>query len=446
MPFFAALPFAVQLTIVAIVGACLGALVNWATYRFAWFNPREISPWGPKPESVAARKKSDKLPLLGWWGLRREHKVHGRGFWIRPLLVELAMAMGLALLYWWEVGEQALIIPQVEDWLRLPLLPLANVATSSWTQSTFFNHALLITLMAAASLIDIDEKIIPDTITVPGTLLGLALATLMPMSLLPHVDIRPLAEPVSAQLVLPARGAAQINPDMTMYVEPVTLASPHAWPAEVGGLRYLVLGQACWWLWCFALTPRFLRTRHGICRGMAIVLRRVARELARPPLGAIAWPGSIAIAAVWWYGGSSWLGLLTSLLGLAVSGGLVWGVRLGGTAALQREAMGFGDVTLMMMLGTFLGWQAGIIIFFVAPFAGLVVGIVQLISRSDDVIPYGPFLCLGALFVMVRWADVWNRTQFAFQLGWLVPAMLIVIVILLFLLLLMWQQLKQKLF
>ena len=48
----------------------------------------------------------------------------------------------------------------------------------------------------------------------------------------------------------------------------------------------------------------------------------------------------------------------------------MWAVRLIGTAALRREAMGFGDVTLMMMIGTFLGWQACSDLFFLAPFAG----------------------------------------------------------------------------
>ena len=37
-------------------------------------------------------------------------------------------------------------------------------------------HLVLISLMLVASLIDADEKIIPDAITVPGTLLGLLLA------------------------------------------------------------------------------------------------------------------------------------------------------------------------------------------------------------------------------------------------------------------------------
>ncbi len=39
--------------------------------------------------------------------------------------------------------------------------------------------------MLVASLIDVDEKTIPDAIAVPGTLLGLAAAALYPWSLLP---------------------------------------------------------------------------------------------------------------------------------------------------------------------------------------------------------------------------------------------------------------------
>ena len=446
MPAFAALPPFVQLTVIFVAGLGAGAVVNLATYRFAWFNPREISPWGPTHPDAPTRRWSDRIPLFGWWGLRREHVVHGPGFWIRPLLIEFAMGIGLAMLFWWEVHEERLIIPQIEDWLRLPLLPLANVVPTTWTHATFLNHALLITLMAAASFIDIDEKIIPDAITVPGTLLGLALAALLPMSLLPHVDLRQAPQVVAVPVNLPQVGADALKPGVAMLVEPVTLAAPNEWLAEASGWQYLMLGQACWWLWCFALTTRIYRGRRGVCRGLAILLRRVARELMRPPLAVIALVGSLAVFAVWWLGGAAWLGLLTSLLGLAVSGGLVWGVRLVGTAALQREAMGFGDVTLMMMVGTFLGWQAGIIIFFVSPFAGVVVGIVKLLTRSDDVIPYGPFLCLGALFVMVHWADVWNRCQFAFQAGWLVPAVLVVCIALLGVMLWVWQQIKTRLF
>ncbi len=427
-----------------LAGFVLGALVNWAIYQLAW-NPREISPWGPTPSKAPPRRWTDRIPVWGWWGLRREHSIHGRGFWVRPMFVELAMGIGLAILFWWEVSEESLIIPQIRDWIRQPFF-LTQAVPTSWTLSTFFNHAVLITLMAAASFIDIDEKIIPDEITLPGTLLGLVLATLLPWGLLPHVDVRQAPEVVSTPVALPPAAAEMLQPGFTMFVEPVTLASPNAWPTAASDWRYLLLGQACWWLWCFALPPRIWRGRHGACRALNLILRRVAREWTRRPLGLIVWPGSFAIAAVWWWGGAAWTGLLTALLGLAVSGGMVWIVRIVGTAALQREAMGFGDVTLMMMVGTFVGWQAGVIIFFVAPFAGLLVGIVQAVSRRDDEIPYGPFLCLGTLFVVLRWPEVWNRSQFAFQAGWLVPVVLLVCFALLGLMLAVWQQIKQRLF
>jgi hypothetical protein len=108
--------------------------------------------------------------------------------------------------------------------------------------------------------------------------------------------------------------------------------------------------------------------------------------------------------------------------------------------------MGFGDVTLMMMIGGFLGWQACVFIFFIAPFAALVAGILQLVLRRDDVIPYGPYLCLGAVIVMVRWANFWNAgegsLQAFFDFPWLVPAVLTVGVIVLGAMLIVWRQIK----
>jgi len=65
------------------------------------------------------------------------------------------------------------------------------VNAPAWTTlATFLSHAILLTLMAAASLIDFDEKTIPDGVTTPGTLLALALAAALPMSLLLWSAIR----------------------------------------------------------------------------------------------------------------------------------------------------------------------------------------------------------------------------------------------------------------
>ncbi|HMO84529.1 MAG TPA: A24 family peptidase, partial [Lacipirellulaceae bacterium] len=236
-----------------------------------------------------------------------------------------------------------------------------------------------------------------------------------------------------------------------LYVEPTTPAAPNAWPASFDPAPRgsgLAIGLSCYGLWCFALAPRIWRGRRGATTALRLIAARVVRELSRPPLAWIAVGGAAAIVAVWWRGGAAWVGLLTSLVGLVGGGAMVWAVRIVGSAALRREALGFGDVTLMMMAGAFLGWQAGVISFFIAPFAGLAVGLLQMALRRDDEIFYGPFLCLATLVVMVRWGYIWNADsplQHVFAESWLTPAVLGVGVVLLGAMLVIWRNIKERL-
>jgi prepilin signal peptidase PulO-like enzyme (type II secretory pathway) len=453
----AALPLAGGLLLAAIGGLAAGAYVNWAAYTLAW-NRRAISPWAAAHPEAPARRRSDFIPLVGWLGMRREAPLHGEGFWRRPFLVELTMALAWAALYWWEVDRQGLVKKQF-DVLAGAVLPPGIIAVPAWTTlATFASHALLLTLMAAASLIDIDEKTIPDGITVPGTLLALLLATLLPMSLLPHVALRhgpPALPPVVGEAVpLPAPpGQAAAAPAPALYVEPLSLTAPNRWPAVLEAAPNwlsLVVALACYAIWCFALTPRLLRTRHGIGHGISIVMARVLRELRRPPLAWIALGGAAAIVGVWLYGGGPWLGLLTALVGMIGGSALAWSIRVIASVALRKEAMGFGDVTLMMMIGAFLGWQPSILVFFIGPFAALVVGVAQVILRRGDVIPYGPYLCLGAVVVVIRWADFWNADPLGFQaiceVPWLIISVLALGVIMLGALLVIWRNIKESIF
>ncbi len=61
-------------------------------------------------------------------------------------------------------------------------------------------------------------------------------------------------------------------------------------------------------------------------------------------------------------------------------------------------------------------------------------------------IPYGPFLCLGAATVVVDWARFWMWGQPLFAAGWLVPAVLVVCLVLLGLMLALWAAIKRYLF
>jgi leader peptidase (prepilin peptidase)/N-methyltransferase len=366
--------------------------------------------------------------------------LHGRGFWIRPLALELGLGVALAWLYWWDVVR----FEPVQGQVAAPVVPPTWVLVAQ-----FASHVVLLCLMLAASFIDIDEKIVPDEITVIGALVGLVLATAVPMSLPPHVAVRAAPPAVGVALVSPAGGPAWAPIGGRYWLEPTTAVAPNAWPPGWALARRwpsLAVAVGCYWLWCFALVPRIWRGRRGAWAAISVILRRIGREFGRPPLRWLLLVGTAAIIPFWVIGGASWAGVLTALLGLVGSGGIVWAVRLVGTFSLRREAMGFGDVTLMMMVGTFLGWQACIIAFFLAPFAGLLVGILQLLFRRDDVIPYVPYLCLASAAVAVAWAPIWVWAQPIFAHPLLVIAVLGVCLLLLGFLLYLWRLVKTLVF
>jgi leader peptidase (prepilin peptidase) / N-methyltransferase len=99
-----------------------------------------------------------------------------------------------------------------------------------------------------------------------------------------------------------------------------------------------------------------------------------------------------------------WLAHLQSLgwsfVGALVGGASIYLMGLLGDVIFKKESMGGGDVKFLAMVGAFLGWQAALLTFFIAPFFGAVYGIVEKIRTKDSAIAYGPFLAVGALVSM----------------------------------------------
>jgi len=62
--------------------------------------------------------------------------------------------------------------------------------------------------------------------------------------------------------------------------------------------------------------------------------------------------------------------------------------------------MGGGDVKLLAMIGAFMGWKLALLTFFLAPYLGIALGIINLVTKKDHTIPYGPFLSIGALIAL----------------------------------------------
>ena len=88
---------------------------------------------------------------------------------------------------------------------------------------------------------------------------------------------------------------------------------------------------------------------------------------------------------------------LRSLLGVLIGGGSIYLMGMLGDIVFKKESMGGGDVKFLAMVGAFLGWQLALLTFFIAPLFGAVFGIIVKIRTKESVIPYGPFLALGAV-------------------------------------------------
>ncbi len=99
-----------------------------------------------------------------------------------------------------------------------------------------------------------------------------------------------------------------------------------------------------------------------------------------------------------------WLLALTgSLLGFLVGGAVIWVVRILGTLAIGREAMGLGDVHLMAAVGAVCGWIDPTLAFFTAPLLALAATAAAALSRKGvrAALPFGPHLALASIAVII---------------------------------------------
>ena len=108
-------------------------------------------------------------------------------------------------------------------------------------------------------------------------------------------------------------------------------------------------------------------------------------------------------------------GLLGGFWGYFVGCGVVWATRIFGTLAFGKEAMGLGDVHLMGAAGVIIGAPFVLVAFFIAPFFGLGWVAFQMFFKKIRQIPYGPFLSLGVLTVIILHDKILDYLNFMFQ-------------------------------
>jgi leader peptidase (prepilin peptidase) / N-methyltransferase len=112
-----------------------------------------------------------------------------------------------------------------------------------------------------------------------------------------------------------------------------------------------------------------------------------------------------------WLGASKidWLnGLLSSLLGGLVGGGVVWLTRIFGSLAFGKEAMGLGDVDLMFGVGAVVGPGAAAVAFLLAPFFGMPLALGMYAFKSRRQLPYVPYLSMATVVLMLFYFPIYD--------------------------------------
>ena len=92
---------------------------------------------------------------------------------------------------------------------------------------------------------------------------------------------------------------------------------------------------------------------------------------------------------------------IQAAIGAAVGFGLLWLVGVVGTWAFKEEAMGGGDVKMMAMVGSFLGWQGVLLTIFLGALAGTAIFLPLTLMGRKKQVPFGVFLAFGAAITYV---------------------------------------------
>jgi leader peptidase (prepilin peptidase)/N-methyltransferase len=90
---------------------------------------------------------------------------------------------------------------------------------------------------------------------------------------------------------------------------------------------------------------------------------------------------------------------VSSLLGIAVGGGILFAIAEAYYRLRHEEGLGMGDVKMLAMIGAFLGWPATLMTLMMGSIAGSIVGMLVIALRRGDMkyaLPFGTFLAMGA--------------------------------------------------
>jgi leader peptidase (prepilin peptidase)/N-methyltransferase len=109
--------------------------------------------------------------------------------------------------------------------------------------------------------------------------------------------------------------------------------------------------------------------------------------------------------------------IIGAVIGALAGGGSLWLMGFLWEKLRGVEAMGFGDVKMMLMVGAFLGWRLTILTILIGALTGSLAGIVVMYRRGRNMqmmLPFGIFLGIGSVVSLLFGARIiaWYAFQF----------------------------------
>lgn len=121
----------------------------------------------------------------------------------------------------------------------------------------------------------------------------------------------------------------------------------------------------------------------------------------------------IGIIIAFIYGISNVAITIDMLLGMLAGGGIFLAITLIGSLIYGKEALGLGDVKLMGALGLYFGLTNIVLIAMMSFLIGAILGIILIVSKikkSDEYIPFGPFIVIATFISIFVPFDILLKT------------------------------------
>jgi leader peptidase (prepilin peptidase)/N-methyltransferase len=330
-----------------ILGAAVGSFLNVCIYRL----PLDLSVNEPRRSFCPACKKPipwhQNLPLISWLVLRGRCANCGSKIAFRYFAVELLTAL-LFLAIW-----------QGFSW---------QVAVAYW---------IFVSFLIAGTFIDFEHFIIPDRVTIGGTIAGfvgsLTVPALMDTNSRLAAGIRSVLAATLGYVVLLIvleAGKIAFGKKRIRFDAP----TPFTWTKRDDDADFVVGTEQTLW------SDHFARERDRL------LLQCDETKIDNHTYGSVTLDFHYDRVGV--EGNVLVLDHVTEISGVARE------------LQIPREAMGRGDLKFLAAIGAFLGWRAVLFSLFAGSLLGSIVGLIALVVGKrvwSAKLPFGPYLAFGAL-------------------------------------------------